>query len=137
MRDFNSISSSTNFLDRPTSKNGNENHVESRKMGEINLLTQNRIALVDERFISEAMGSFIADADLQIVFPIVARSVFKLKLCSKYFFVRSAFLICGKNVVRRILSPLIGSSPGGKRPPPDAFLSYERLCRSDGSGMPT
>jgi hypothetical protein len=39
------------------------NHLASRMIGGINSSMQNRIALVDERFISEALSSFVADAD--------------------------------------------------------------------------
>jgi hypothetical protein len=107
-------------------------------IGGINSSMQNRIALVDERFISEASGSFVGDAhhpdrpsdrsaerlQTQILLEIFRRPI-------------RHFLICAKIFVGWILSPLIGSSPGGKWPPPEVFLCHERLCRSDGYGLPT
>ncbi len=38
------------------------NHFESRMIGGINSSMQNRITLVDQRFIYKALGSFVADA---------------------------------------------------------------------------
>ncbi len=116
------------------------NDLESRMIGGINSSMQNRIALVDERFISEASGSFVSSVTrtIRIALPIVARSVSELKFRSRYSVVPIRhFLICAQIFVRWVLSPLIGSSPGGKWPPPDVFLRHERLCRSDGFGLPT
>jgi hypothetical protein len=114
------------------------NHLESRMIGGINSSMQNRIALVDERFICEALGSFVADAhhpdhpsdrsaeryQTQILLEIFPRPL-------------RHFLICAKILVRRILSPLIGSSPDRNWPLPDVFLFRKRLCRSIWFGLPT
>src|ERR1700730_19191603 len=99
------------------------NHLESRMIGGINSSIQNRIALVDERFISETLSSFVADAghpdcpsnrsagrfQTQISLEIVFRSIRHLPVCPKIF-------------VSRIFSPLIGCSAGSKWPPADAVL---------------
>jgi hypothetical protein len=112
------------------------NHFESRMIGGINSSMQNRITLVDERFIYKALGSFVADAhhpdrpsdrsaerlQTQILLEIFRRPT-------------RHFMICAKIFVRWILSPLIGSSPVEKWAPPHVFLGCERLCRSNWFGL--
>jgi hypothetical protein len=104
------------------------NHLESRTIGGISSSIQNRIAFVDERFITEGLGSFGADShhpdrpsdrsadrvQTQILLEIFLRSV-------------RHFLICAKIFLRRLRRPLIGFSPGRRWPPPDVFLCHERL----------
>jgi hypothetical protein len=106
------------------------NHLASRMIGGINSSMQNRIALVDERFISEALSSFVGDADhpdcpsdrsagclrTQIPLEIVLRSI-------------RHFLICAKNFGET--DPLAADwlFGGQKAAPPSVFLCHERLCR--------
>jgi hypothetical protein len=73
------------------------NHLESRMIGGINSSIQNRIALVDERFMSEALSSFVADAhhpdypsdrnaerlQTQILLETVLRPIRHFMICAK------------------------------------------------------
>jgi hypothetical protein len=75
------------------------NHLASRIIGGINSSMQNRIALVDERFISEALSSFVGDADhrdcpsdrsagrlqTQIPLEVVLHSIRHFLICTKNF----------------------------------------------------
>src|SRR5436305_12177574 len=64
-------------------------------MGGINSSMQNRMALVDERFISEALGSFVANADhpldssaepfqTQILLEILAGPIWHFLICRNF-----------------------------------------------------
>ena len=106
-------------------------------IGGINSSMQNRIALVDERFISEALSSFVADVDHLDCRSIVARRVSKLKFRLKYFFfLFSTFPDMRQNSFETDSLAADWSFAGRKAAPPGALLRDERLCPSNRFGLP-
>src|ERR1700751_5311341 len=105
------------------------NHLASRMIGGINSSMQNRIALVDERFISKALSSFVAGADhpdcpsdcsaerlqTQILPAIVPRAIQRLLIWPKNFCETASLLA----------DWLFG---GQNAATSSVFLWHERLC---------
>ena len=107
-------------------------------IGGINSSIKKRIVLVEERFIFEALGRLSAEAlhpdcasddsaerfQTQVLLEMMRRVIRYLRISAKIF-------------VRRLLSPLIGSSPDGKCLPPEVFLWQAPRARSKWFGLAT
>jgi hypothetical protein len=113
------------------------NHLESRMIGGINSSMQNRIALVDERFISKASDSLIAgtlDPDCPCD---RSAKCFPTQFCMNSPASDPAFPAPRKNFYETDSLAVDWFFAGRKWLPPDVFLCHERLRRSNWFGSPT